>query len=160
MKDARVVSHEFGHHVDFSMGHISSQNGIFINTINDILESLKGKGQSQSELRGKMRNIMSHENAYYNAPLSDIFCALVRANSRYDDLWGCAGHRPKDYKHDEVVRAEIFANLFSIYSQNDNLAIFCLKDTFPDIITAFLEITNGARDNDKQTRTGYSKNNS
>ena len=149
MKNALIVSHEFGHHVDFSMGNASSHNNIFMNAVKQAMDNLKGKGKHKTELREKLENTMSDPKTYYDESLSDIFCALVRANKRYKKLWGCAGHDVAYYEDNQTVRAEIFANLFSIYSQNDSLAISHLQNTFPDIITAFLEITNGAGENDK-----------
>ena len=149
--DTVALLHEFGHHVDRSMGKggiaASSSDKMFIDAVDAAMASVKGNGRRKAELRQKMRDIMVSGGKGFNTDgLSDIFCAVVRADSSKKDLWGQAGHRPQYYKDDRNVRQEIFADLFLLHAQNDREAIAHLESTFPDILKAFRSMIGGVGD--------------
>ena len=149
--DVVGLLHEFGHHVDRSMGQgdlaASSSDKRFIDAVDAAMASVKGNGRKKAELRQKMRGIMTEgSKAYHTDALSDIFCAVVRADSSKKALWGEAKHWPKYYKDDRNVRQEIFADLFLLHAQDDREAIAHLESTFPDILKAFRSMIGGVGD--------------
>ena len=92
---------------------------------------------------------MMDSKAFSNAELSDIFCALVKGNINKENLWGCASHSERYYQRNENIQAEIFANIFSLYAQNDIKAINYIQDVSSDIIKAFLKMVEVSKDEEK-----------
>lgn len=149
-QEKNVLVHEFGHHVDYSMGRdvlnakgfASSEDASFVDVVNEAMRSVKGPGKAKAALRARMEIAMlDEEEMRKNPAVSDIFCAITKA--RDPMLYGAYGHEKEYFKDDVCVRAEIFANLFQLHAHNDHEAIEFLNGFFPDIISVFLKVTGG-----------------
>ena len=140
----RALTHEFGHHIDIA---INTANNKFINAVLKTISSIN----KDIKLQQTMATIMSKRSAYFNSELSDIFCSLARGDKNKEHLWGHMEHSAIYYKDDINVRAEIFANLFSIYARRDMEAIRHLENISSGIIKAFLDVTGGKKMEDNQS---------
>ena len=145
----RALVHEFGHHIHVLLKNTPFSDKEFVKTVNTLTDILAKNDKVSIKIQQKMEQIMMDSKAFSNAELSDIFCALVKGNINKENLWGCASHSERYYQRNENIQAEIFANIFSLYAQNDIKAINYIQDVSSDIIKAFLKMVEVSKDEEK-----------
>ena len=123
-----AITHEMAHRIDYNNVH-SWDNGSFGDAIQKSTLSVRG------QIKDLQEALDSNQSLAENMMLSDILSAMAGERLRLysghsEAYWGIAGNR----------EAEIFADLFTLFSKNDKEAIDFLTKYLYDIVNVFRKL--------------------
>ena len=140
-----TLRHETGHYLDHRLGlkenrYTWSCSGEMDDAIMVDRKAFTGGGKAKGPLREAMAKAIGPGSDYYNHPaVSDIFCSMSKGWIR-----GFWGHAIGYYRGAGArVNAEVFAQLTSIYANNEQDAVEFLKKWFPNTVKVYEEKIKG-----------------
>lgn len=139
---AEVFKHEFGHYIDHAHRWIS-QSPAFIEAYR--LDCEKYDLSTESGVRNTtsmMQELMDGESAKYDRCVSDILSATSYNDRLVIDAYYMEGlsfyqHDNEYWSYKKNRENEVFANLFAIYSNNDEETIRFISKNFPNTDKVF-----------------------
>ena len=142
---ADVFKHEFGHYIDHTHDWLS-QTPDFIDAYQNDCEQLRSSTRDGNAATDRMMTkLMNGNSAKYDRCVSDILSATYYNDSSIVDRYWAEGL--PFYQHDDQYWArennrenEVFANLFAIYSNNDQETVRFIEEFFPNTNQVFKKV--------------------
>jgi len=142
---ADVFKHELGHYMDDKLGW-PSEDPDFINSVaSDVMKYDKKDPSGMVNRDNMLDDLFSNEDAAYDRGVSDILSGMFRNDpdivERYNSEFVDYYHHSDqywDYKNNR--ENEIFANMFNIYSTNNENVVKFVENHFPDTSSQFRRI--------------------
>lgn len=144
---AEVFKHEFGHFIDHQHGWLSHSKNFVDAYYKDCQNLDISTSEGLTNTNMLLSELMNGESAKYDRCISDILSAtyynasIIRSSYNWEGL-PYYQHDNQYWAHDKKRETEVFANLFAIYSNNDNESINFIKNNFPNTDRVFRSFFN------------------